>query len=296
MIIHLVIAGLAAATSAALADPISRRLAPSTATRLLTAVAVATGLVTTWVLLDLAVGGLGLFPEVVHPLGWCRSVAGRSHDVPAVDAALAAAVLYFAGVRSGGAVRRWRALDRAPGRDGLAVVPAVEPFAYAVPGRPGHIVVSQGMLRILDRDERRAMLAHEQAHLDLRHHRYLRGCAIAAHLPLLAPVARATRHATERWADEVAAGAVGDRPLVARAVSRAALASADAAPAGRPAGLLGGGVAERVAGLLEDPPPRFDLRQGVLLAATVGGVAVTGALTLRMHDVAAVLVSVFESG
>jgi predicted transcriptional regulator len=51
--------------------------------------------------------------------------------------------------------------------------------------------------------------------------------AAAAVNPLLAPVREAVTYLVERWADEEAAEAVADRRLVARAVARAALATAD---------------------------------------------------------------------
>src|SRR6266487_3359145 len=47
------------------------------------------------------------------------------------------------------------------------------PFAYTLSGRSGGVVVSQGLLGLLDDDECDAMLAHELAHLHLRHHRLL---------------------------------------------------------------------------------------------------------------------------
>jgi len=58
-------------------------------------------------------------------------------------------------------------------------------MAVAIPGRPGHLLVTTAILRLLDPDEQRVMFAHERAHL---------------------------RH-------------VGNRELTARAVARAALAT-----------------------------------------------------------------------
>ena len=59
----------------------------------------------------------------------------------------------------------------------------------------------------------------------------------AAANPLLRPVAGAVGYTVERWADERAATATGDRPLAARAIARAALASSAAPPdRERPAG------------------------------------------------------------
>jgi hypothetical protein len=97
-------------------------------------------------------------------------------------------------------------------------------------------------------------------------------------------LAAAVGYSVERWADEQAAAAAGDRTLAARAIATAALA-AQAAPGGRPvpAGAIGavadtagmrgaGAVPRRVAALLQ-PPPRPRL---LLLAVAVTLVAVSG--------------------
>ncbi|PJT49548.1 hypothetical protein CWI85_16830, partial [Streptomyces albidoflavus] len=108
-------------------------------------------------------------------------------------------------------LRTRRALAGLPGTH-PAVLPDPEPYAYALPGRPGRIVVSRAMLESLDADERHALLAHEQAHLDGRHHRLLLAVRLAACLnPLLRPLRSAVGYGAERWADEDAAMAVGDR-------------------------------------------------------------------------------------
>ena len=88
------------------------------------------------------------------------------------------------------------------------------PTAFVLPGRPGRIVVSAGMLRALDVEERRVLLAHERSHLDRHHHRFIRLTDLAASaLPLLRPVQRHVRFTVERWADEDAAAAVGTAGL-----------------------------------------------------------------------------------
>lgn len=288
MIVHFAIV-LGVSTAAALAaEPLSRRLAPASAVRLLTAVSVLTGFLTLWVLTALALGGLGEVPWLTERLGWCQPVTQISHDVPLGLAAPAALALLALAVRAARLMHRWRDLAIEPSSEALAVIRTSEALAYAVPGRPGHIVTSQGMLSLLDAEERRAMLAHEQAHLDLAHHRYLRAAELAAGVPLLRPVARAIRYATERWADEEAAVAVGDRRLVARALSRAALATTPSVPAGA-VGLVGEGMVERVTGLLDQPIPSLDPTQAVLLAVTVTTLLASAAVTVRLHDVAAAL-------
>ncbi|MBV9099334.1 MAG: M48 family metalloprotease, partial [Frankiaceae bacterium] len=59
-----------------------------------------------------------------------------------------------------------------PTAGGVVVVPTDEPDALAVNG--DFVLVTRGMLRCLSAGERRAVLAHEQAHIDNRHHRYTR--------------------------------------------------------------------------------------------------------------------------
>ncbi len=295
MIIHLAVV-LGVSTAAALAaEPLSRRLAPASAVRLLTAVSVLTGFLTLWVLTALALGGLGEVRWLTERLGWCQPISQIGHDVPLGLAAPAAGALVALAIRAGRLLHAWRNMAVDPVPEALAVIRTSEALAYAVPGRPGHIVTSQGMLALLDAQERRAMLAHEQAHLDLAHHRYLRAAELAAGMPLLRPVARAIRYATERWADEEAAVAVGDRRLVARALSRVALATTPSVPAGA-VGLVGEGMVERVAGLLDRPMPGLDLTQAILLALTVATLLTSAAVTIRLHDVAVALAHVCGIG
>ena len=154
------------------------------------------------------------------PGGWTSLAAGI-----VLGAALIAAATF--------AVRRGRALTDAgrhardlPGRGQLVVTGDEAADAYAVPGRPGRIVVSTGMLGVLDASGRAALLAHERAHLSNRHHWFTGVARLAAAAnPLVRPLADAVEYTVERWADEAAAAAVGDRGLVARAIASAALAS-----------------------------------------------------------------------
>ncbi|MBK6971201.1 MAG: M48 family metalloprotease [Candidatus Microthrix sp.] len=129
-----------------------------------------------------------------------------------------------------------------------------EPVAFAVPGRPGRVVVSKGMLETLDSAERRVVYAHEHSHLRRHHHRFLHVAdAAAAAVPLLEPLNRQVRFATERWADEDAVVEVGDRRLVARAVARAALASSASGVHPTPLGINGSGARARVEALMLPP-------------------------------------------
>ncbi|WNI16087.1 M56 family metallopeptidase [Actinacidiphila sp. ITFR-21] len=131
----------------------------------------------------------------------------------------------------------------------LTVLPDPGPDAYALPGRPGRIVVTSGMLRALDPAEREALLAHERAHLAGRHHLFLTAVALscACH-PALRLLRSPLSYALERWADESAAAAVGDRRVAARAIGRAALAATR--PSAASLSATTGPVPRRVAALL----------------------------------------------
>jgi beta-lactamase regulating signal transducer with metallopeptidase domain len=94
--------------------------------------------------------------------------------------------------------------------------------AYAVPGRPGRIVVSSGLLRTLTAAQRRGVLAHERAHLRQHHHVHHTAAYLAAATnPLSFALPRAVALASERWADETASRAC-TRADVARALVAAA--------------------------------------------------------------------------
>jgi len=209
------------------------------------------------------------------------------------------------------AVRRMRALGDArrharelPGLGELVVTGDAAADAYTVPGRPGRIVVSTGMLDVLDESGRTALLAHERAHLASRHHWFMAVARLAAAAnPLVRPLAAAVEYAVERWADEVAAAAVGDRRLVAQAIARAALAAKATRPRRTVGAVLGavlpesrrrgakargedpladaGPVPRRVAALLA-PKPRAGL-PAMALCLLVLGIATLCALQAADH-------------
>lgn len=110
------------------------------------------------------------------------------------------------------------------------VLPLVEPVAYTAGLARPQVVVSRGLLSLLDPGERRALLAHELAHARGGHPRMLFvGAAVAEAYRFLAPVRslfRSLRRQLEAAADEQALAAVGDRGILARAIAKAALAGA----------------------------------------------------------------------
>jgi Zn-dependent protease with chaperone function len=120
--------------------------------------------------------------ELVRAAGSGRPVAAAA----LVGALAVAAVIVIrllvslAGVSYRSRARRARhrllvdLLDRAEQRreidvDSLRVLDGALPFAYCVPGRSPRVVLSGGALRVLDREQVDAVLAHEQAHLRHRH-------------------------------------------------------------------------------------------------------------------------------
>jgi Zn-dependent protease with chaperone function len=201
---------------------------------MLTLAALVTALSTGFVLTVVAFVALAQVPVVAAFGRWSVHALAAGEPLPRVAGALCglvAVALMAAAVHRVVVATRDLAVAEAAcrrlgaGTDGLVVVQDAEPDAYALPGLSGRVVVSTAMLRALPAAERRVLLAHEAAHLRRRHHLYVQLAELsAAANPLLRPVATAVRSAVERWADEDAAVAVGDRVVAARAVARASLA------------------------------------------------------------------------
>lgn len=270
------------------AGALRRRLAPPLAASVLTTITVISALAVTWGLALGAFGVLVQIPLVAQWVGWCRHVMPANENVPVPVGVLSLAALAVAGGRAWRWHRGLRRLLTSLGEhDGPVEIVAVSrPTAFAVPGDPGRIVVSRAMLDCLDERERQVLFAHEQAHLDHNHHRYVRLSELAAAaIPIVRPIAAQVRLATERWADETAAAAVGDRRLVAHAVGRAALAASGLVPAVA----LGvqSHVAERVEALLAPPPSRSWIAP--LSAAAVLAVVMValGSGSLQLHHLLA---------
>jgi Zn-dependent protease with chaperone function len=191
-------------------------------------------------------------------------------------AIIATAFLAYAALAAGRALlRRVAAIAAAgrrarnlPGAGQIVVTEDEAADAYTLPGWPCRIVVTSGMLRALTEGERQVLLAHERTHAAASHYLFTAAARLAAAAnPLLRPVAAAVGYTVERWADERAAAALGDRALAARAIARAALATKAAPPRHDPTIALPwvtgkahgpGPVPRRVAALL-GPPPRLSL-------------------------------------
>lgn len=282
---------IAASAAFGLAGPrLSRALPPAVATWLMSAgglLAAATSSTALTLVAFRVLAQTGPLTEQGH---WSDSVLVHRDPIstPAAVAALVTfAVLLAAGVRSvlvrGRATMAAYQLAREVGGGELAVLEAAQPSALAVPGWPGRIIATSGMLRRLDHAQRRALLAHERAHLDHHHHLHQSAAAIAAALnPLLRPLRPAVELSCERWADEAAATAHARR-TVAAALARAATGSLDTRPA-VPAAVLAAAradVASRIAAL-DAPAPRLRIGRAAPLVGVL--VAALAAVGYGMHD------------
>ncbi|MEI5097353.1 M56 family metallopeptidase [Streptomyces sp. PmtG] len=242
-----------------------QRLHPRLATRLLTGVAVVMAACSTVSLGLLMVVGTAQLPGNPLPDGWSDPEVREAVPGEEVVGKVAIPVLLTVAVGCGRVLwrhrrvreRAHRAVEGLPGA-AVVVLDDTVPYAYALPGGRARdrIVVSAGMLSCLQAPQRRALFAHERAHLAAGHHRHLLAVRLAARAnPFLRPLRTAVAYTTERWADEEAAGAVGDRRAVALAIGTAALVSRGA-PAPTFAGLAAAGpVPRRVAALLVPAPP-----------------------------------------
>jgi Peptidase family M48 len=285
--------------AAATAWPLAGRLPPVAATWLLAGSAVALAAASSAVLGLLALTALVRIPLVGAAGEMSMQVLSRG-DPASVPVAVAAGVLLAAATagvcralwrRTGALIAAGRQARRLPGAGQVVVIDDEAADADTLPGWPCRIVVIAGMMRALSHPERQVLLAHERAHASAFHYLFTTAARLAAAAnPLLCPVADAVGYTVERWADERAAVAAGDRRVAARAVARAALAAAAAPPrpASHAAGALGtvaslhrmrgaGPVPRRVAALLGPrPQPR-----PLLIAAAVLLVAVAGASALE---------------
>ena len=120
------------------------------------------------------------------------------------------------------------------GSPGMRVIDHPAPVAYCLPGA-GHsaTVLSNGLLRLLDADQVRAVIAHEQAHLVQQHHLVLLAFkSWHSALPWF-PIANRAENAVallvEMLADDHARRVVDDQTL-ARAIALVGFALAGATP------------------------------------------------------------------
>jgi Peptidase family M48 len=222
---------LASALFGLVAPGLARRLPPAIATWLLSlgGLCAGAGFAASLFLLSLTlVGQLPLLAARGH---WSDAVLHRADPIwppLAIGAlialsALAVRCLVTAAHRLGALRSAYRlAATLSPAGNELVVVDDAKHQAFAVPGRPGRIVVSSGLLRALTAPQRRGVLAHERAHLRQHHHVHHTAAQLAAAAnPMSFGLPRAVALASERWADESASRAC-TRADVARALVTAA--------------------------------------------------------------------------
>ena len=280
---------------AALGGRLGRRLSPPVAVPLLTVAALATALATGIVLSLAGFSALARLPWVAAEGGWPLAGDRPLSHLPAAwgiaGGCLAAVLLAAALGWLGRAVRELVTASRAcrglvVGTGRLVVLPDPQPAAYTVPAGTGRVVVSTGMLALLRGDERRALLAHERAHLRHHHALYLAAVRLAAAAnPLLRPVARQVRLQAELWADQVAAAETGDPAAVARALARASLAASRSKRV--PAIALAIGQSDagaRVAALLRGPARQSRWAVAAALILTMAPSAAALSLAWTAHQ------------
>ena len=258
-----------------------RRLPPVVAARTVTitlAVVTMAAVPTVWIV---AFGFVAHLALLGGRLDWCAQAVGVGAPVPFWVGVPAAIVTVAGVVRVRAVMRSYRRLrhDR-PG--GVEIADHDQPFAFTLPGRGGHVVLSSGLIDMLDEAEQGVVLAHERAHASHRHDRFILTAQLAAALmPILRPMAGRLQFSLERWADEMAVVHCGDRAFVGRTLGKVALRSV--APAGA-VSFAGLGVPARVAALLG--PPTVPLRSGAQVALCVA-IAMTGVLAaFQLHHLA----------
>jgi hypothetical protein len=220
--------------------PVARRIRPLVAGWALATLAVVTAAGTLWATTLLAATLVDDLPGFGH----------YTSDMPVPDGVgvLAVGAVVASAVRVALVLRRRAVLSRevhsalaglpAGAADGIIVLPDDRLDAFVVPRRRrssthhagSRIVVTAGMLAVLDTRQQRALIAHERAHLRAGHNHLRAAVDVAsAANPLLIPIRRTVGYLCERWADEAAVIDVGDRRLVADTIAVAALAQAEAA-------------------------------------------------------------------
>jgi Zn-dependent protease with chaperone function len=200
--------------------------------------------------LTLAVHGTALGGGLSHLIGACVRRIGATYGTPG------GATVAGLGLALAGAVAARTALTamthlRAAGRQalrhaqtarlaghpepalGAVVVEHAQPHAYCVAGRHPTVILTTGAVQALDPGQLDAVLAHERAHLDGRHHRLLAlariGRLVLPFLPLMRDADEQVARLVELHADDAAARARDPRLLATALVVLATAASPSAA-------------------------------------------------------------------
>jgi hypothetical protein len=259
-------------------------LPPRLTAWLLVLVGSATAISGAWLVVTLSIAFLGQQQRLDRWFGWCDTLLS-SHDVVSTPLGVSAlAVVLLMAIMAARTMRRYRRAWQPSSGDETEIVDEAGIIAHAIParrGRAGTVVVSTGLIAALDPHELQAVVAHERAHLEHRHHRFLAAIDVAASIvPLVRPLRTHIRLATERWADEDAAAHVRSRRVVATAVARAALATV---PQPYTMAMSGSSTVARVNALLLPASDHSRLRAvTVTLSASMAAGALL-ATTVQVH-------------
>lgn len=260
-----------------------RRLPPRLATRFVTIALVLVAVAAVPTGLVVAVAFLAHAPVIGFGFEWCAEALGHHGSVPAWLGVPVVALIAAGTVRTIRLMRQHRSLRFDETRP-IHIAQSHNPYAVTLPGRAGQIVISTAMVELLDTDEHRIVVAHERAHARYRHDRYLLIAeVVAAALPPLRALARRVSYSIERWADEAAAAACGDRRLVAITLGKVALQTNPPTVAG----FSGLGVASRMGALLEPPIP--NPHRGKVVALWSSLVATAGFSVYQLHHLETLL-------
>jgi Zn-dependent protease with chaperone function len=280
-----VVAALTACLAFAAAGPyLARALPPAASVRLLVPAALLTAGGGVFALGTVTFTWLGQATELTRFVTWSPQRLRALDPIPPALGAIAGLLLAAAAawtlldaqrtVRALWVAHRLsRHLDH-PAGSPIVVVESDHLDAYTLPGLRGQTVVTTGMLAALDKPGWRVLLAHEQSHRRHRHTWWIIAADLAAAInPVLRPTARAIRHATERWADEDAAGII-DRRLVATTVAQVALLRTETlVAAARVAAATGGEIPQRVRALLRPAPRTRASHVGMVAVLTLAVLA-----------------------
>jgi Zn-dependent protease with chaperone function len=264
---------------AAVATSSHRRLPPRLAARLAVVGLVVITLAAVPTALVVAIAFLAHVPVLGLGFEWCAQAFGLHGSVPGWIG-LPVVLLLTAGTVRTIRLLREHCRMRRDSPHPVHIADSLTPYAVTLPGRAGQIVLSTAMVEMLNPRERGIVLAHERAHARYRHDRYLLVAELAAAaLPPLRALSRRVTYSIERWADEAAAAACGDRKLVAITLGRVALHTSPATVAG----FSGLGVAARMGALLAPPLPAPGRRQMLVLWAALAVAA--GFSVYQLHHV-----------
>ncbi len=270
---------------AGVATSAHRHLPPRLAARFVTVALVLVVIAALPTAFVVAIVFLAHAPVVGGGFQWCAQALGLHSSVPAWIGIPVLVLLAAGVVRTVRLVRQHRAL-RSNEAQPIRIAHSHKPYAVTLPGRAGQIVISTAMVELLDEDEHRIVVAHEEAHARYRHDRYLLAAELAAAvLPPLRGLARRVNYSLERWADEAAAAVCGDRNLVAVTLGKVALQTHPPTVAG----FAGLGVASRMGALLAPPIPKPHRPQLVVLWSSL---AITAGFSVyQLHHLERMLIA-----